>query len=71
MFLVYGVESWYSKGIGDASFQFDVDDTKFRFSFLSKLNGVVAWKSSKQDTSTDSTIEVEYIAASEATKKAI
>ena len=33
--------------------------------------GAINWKSSKQDTTTDSTIELEYIAASEAAKEAV
>ncbi|KAL0392848.1 UNVERIFIED_CONTAM: Retrovirus-related Pol polyprotein from transposon TNT 1-94 [Sesamum radiatum] len=40
--------------------------------FVFKLNGgVVAWKSSKQATKTDSTTKAEYIAAAEATKEVV
>ena len=33
--------------------------------------GAVSWKSYKQDMTTDSTIELEYIAASEVAKEAV
>ncbi|KAL0294115.1 UNVERIFIED_CONTAM: Secreted RxLR effector protein [Sesamum radiatum] len=60
------------ESFSDASFQSDDDDAKSQSGFVFKLNGgVVAWKSSKQDTTADSTIEAEYIAASEAAKEAI
>ncbi|KAL0448477.1 UNVERIFIED_CONTAM: Secreted RxLR effector protein [Sesamum latifolium] len=60
------------EGYSDASFQSDVDDAKSQFGFVFKLNGgVVAWKSSKQDNTTDSTIEAEYIAVLEAAKEAV
>ncbi|KAK4389762.1 hypothetical protein Sango_2313200 [Sesamum angolense] len=40
--------------------------------FVFKLNGgVVAWKSSKQDTRADSTTEAKYIVASKASKEAV
>ncbi|KAL0291707.1 UNVERIFIED_CONTAM: Retrovirus-related Pol polyprotein from transposon TNT 1-94, partial [Sesamum calycinum] len=58
--------------LNDASFQSDDDDAKSQSGFVFKLNGgVVAWKSSKQDTTADSTTEAEYIAASEAAKEAV
>ncbi|KAL0345640.1 UNVERIFIED_CONTAM: Retrovirus-related Pol polyprotein from transposon TNT 1-94 [Sesamum radiatum] len=48
------------------------DDAKSQSGFVSRLNGgVVAWKSSKQDTTTDSTTEAVYIEASEAAKEAV
>ncbi|KAL0287601.1 UNVERIFIED_CONTAM: hypothetical protein Sradi_7120800, partial [Sesamum radiatum] len=57
MFLVYGGAELILEGYGNASFQ-----SQSRFIF--KLNdGVVAWKSSKQDTTTDSTMKAKYIAA--------
>jgi hypothetical protein len=67
-----GEEELVVKGYSNASFQIDVDDSKSQSGFVFYLNGgAVSWKSSKQDTVVDSTTEVEYIAASEAVKKAV
>ncbi|KAL0439430.1 UNVERIFIED_CONTAM: Retrovirus-related Pol polyprotein from transposon RE2 [Sesamum latifolium] len=69
MFLIYGSGELILEGYSDASFQSDDDDAKSQ-SFVFKLNGgVVAWKSSKQDS--HSTMEAEYIAASEAAKETV
>ncbi|KAL0448843.1 UNVERIFIED_CONTAM: Retrovirus-related Pol polyprotein from transposon TNT 1-94 [Sesamum latifolium] len=72
MFLIYGGGELKLEGYSDASFQSDDDDAKSQSGFVFKLNGgVVTWKSSKKDTTADSTTEAEYIAASEAAKKAV
>ncbi|KAL0307499.1 UNVERIFIED_CONTAM: Retrovirus-related Pol polyprotein from transposon TNT 1-94 [Sesamum angustifolium] len=72
VFLVYSDGELILEGFSDASFQSDDDDAKSQSGFVFKLNGgVVAWKSSKQDTTVDSTMEAEYIAASEAAKEAV
>ena len=56
----------------DAGFQFDLDDFRSQSSFVFCLNGgAVSWRSSKQDTMTDSTTEAEYIAASDAVKEVV
>ena len=56
----------------DSSFQFDVDDNKFNSGYVFTHNGgLVCWKSSKQNTTTDSTIEVEYIAIAEVAKQGV
>ncbi|KAL0291145.1 UNVERIFIED_CONTAM: hypothetical protein Scaly_2648600 [Sesamum calycinum] len=71
-FLIYGSGELILGGYSDASFQSNDDDVKSQSSFIFKLNGgVVAWKSSKHGTAMVSTVEVEYIVASEAAKKAI
>ncbi|KAK4406489.1 Retrovirus-related Pol polyprotein from transposon TNT 1-94 [Sesamum angolense] len=68
---IYGGEL-ILEGFSDPSFQSDDDDAKSQSEFVFKLNsGVVAWKSSKQDTTADSTTEAEYIAALEAAKEAV
>ena len=73
MFLVYGGnEELVVTGYTDASFQSDKDDSKSQLGFVFTINsGAVSWKSSKQETVTDSTIEAEYIVASEATKEGV
>ena len=73
MFLVYGGEEALGvKGYTDASFQTDLDDSKSQSGYVFLVNGgAVSWKSSKQETVADSTIEAEYIAASEAAKKGV
>ena len=72
-FLVYGgEEKLVVKGYTDASFQTDRDDTVSQSGFVFCLNGgAVSWKSSKQETVADSTMEAEYIAACEAAKEAV
>ncbi|KAK4397582.1 Secreted RxLR effector protein [Sesamum angolense] len=67
IFLIYGGGELILEGYSDASFQSDNDDAKSQSGFVFKLNGgVVAWKSSKQATITDFTMEAEYIATKEA-----
>ncbi|KAL0391309.1 UNVERIFIED_CONTAM: Retrovirus-related Pol polyprotein from transposon TNT 1-94 [Sesamum latifolium] len=72
MFLIYGGGELILEDYSDASFQSDDDDAKSQSGFVFKLNGgVVAWKTSNQDTTADSTMEAEYIAASEAAKEVV
>ncbi|VFQ83182.1 unnamed protein product [Cuscuta campestris] len=72
-FLVYGGEEELKVvSYTDASFQTDRDDSKSQAGYLFCLNGgAFSWKSFKEDTTIDSTIEAEYIAAAEATKEAV
>ncbi|KAL0433017.1 UNVERIFIED_CONTAM: hypothetical protein Slati_2636000 [Sesamum latifolium] len=56
MFLIYDGGELILEGYSDASFQSDDDDAKSQSALAFKLNGgVVAWNSSKQDTTADST----------------
>ena len=72
MFLIYGVSELKVSEYTDASFQIDKDDYKSQSGFIFLLNGgAVSWKSSKQSMIADSTIEAEYIAASEAAKEGV
>ena len=59
-------------GYTDAGFQSDLDDFRSQSSFVFCLNGgAVSWTSSKKDTVADSTIEAEYITASDVAKEAV
>ena len=72
MFLIYGDGPLQVNGYTDASFQSDKDDCKSQSGYIFTLcGGAVSWKSSKQETTADSTTESEYIAASEAAKEAV
>jgi hypothetical protein len=66
IFLVYrGETELIVRGYTDTNFQTDHDDLRSQSEFVFMLNGdVVSWKSSKQETTADSTTEAEYIAAS-------
>ncbi|KAL2486648.1 Reverse transcriptase Ty1/copia-type domain-containing protein [Abeliophyllum distichum] len=60
MFLVYGRNELRVQVYADASFRSDKDYSKSQSGYIFALNsGVVSWKSSKQETTTDSTTEVE------------
>ncbi|XP_073316648.1 secreted RxLR effector protein 161-like [Primulina huaijiensis] len=72
LFLVYGSGELKLEGYTDSSFQSEVDDSKSTSGFVFNLNGgAVSWKSSKQDTTADSTTEAEYIATSAAAKEGV
>ena len=72
LFLIYGGAELQVRGFTNASFQYDKDDCKSQSGYIFTLNGgAVSWKSSKQVTTADSTIDAEYIAASEAAKEAV
>ena len=73
LLLVYGGdEELIVSGYTDASFMTDPDDFKSQLGYVFILNGgAVDWKSSKQKTVVDSTMEAEYVAASEASKEAV
>jgi hypothetical protein len=73
VFLVYeGEEVLVVNGYTDAIFQTDTDDSQSQSGFVFTINGgAVSWKSSKQETVTDSIEEAEYIVASGAAKEGV
>ena len=74
IFLIYGGQEGelVISGYTDAGFQSNLDDFRSQSGLVFCLNGgVVSWRSSKQDTVADYTIEAEYIASSDVAKEAI
>ena len=59
-------------GYTDSDFQTDVDDRKSTSGMVFTLGGgAVIWRSVKQSAISDSTMETEYIIASEAAKEIV
>src|SRR4051812_1233329 len=73
MFLVYGgEEELVAKCYVDASFDTDTDDSKSQSGYVFIMNGTsVSWRCSKQPVLAASSMEEEYVAASEATQEAV
>ena len=73
MFLVYGgEEELVAKCYVDASFDTDTDDSKSQSGYVFLMNGAaVSWRSSKQPVVAASSMEAEYVAASEAAQEAV
>ena len=60
VFLIYGDGDLNVEGYSDANFHSDRDDSKSQSGYVFTLNGgAVSWKSSKQETTADSTTESE------------
>ncbi|PKI37387.1 hypothetical protein CRG98_042226 [Punica granatum] len=72
MVLVYGGDEPRVYGFTDSDFQSNVDDIKPIFGHIFTCNGgAVSWKSSKEETTIDSTTQAEYIVAFDATNEAV
>ena len=70
--LVYQDESLKPIGYTDSNFQSDIDSKKSTSGYVFTFGGgAISWQSVKQSSIADSTMEAEYIAASEAAKEAV
>ena len=70
--LIYKASDLLLVGYTDSDFQTDRDKRKSISGYIFTLGGgVVIWRSVKQKCIADSTMEAEYVAASEAAKEAI
>ena len=70
--LVYQDESLKPIGYTDSDFQSDIDSRNSTSGYVFTFGGgAISWRSVKQSSIADSTMEAEYIAASEAAKEAV
>ena len=70
--LVYQDESLEPIGYTDSDFQSDIDSRKSTSGYVFTFGGgAISWRSVKQSSIVDSTIEAEYIAPSGATKEVV
>ena len=70
--LVFQDESLVPIGYTDSDFQSDRDSRKSTSGYVFTFGGrAISWRSVKQSSIADSTMEAEYIAASEAAKEVV
>ncbi|XP_052193821.1 secreted RxLR effector protein 161-like [Diospyros lotus] len=70
--LVYRADDLVPVGYTDSDFQADKDERKSTNGYVFTLSGgAISWRSIKQSCIADSTMEAEYVAASEASKEAV
>ena len=70
--LVYYVDDLRPPGYTDSNFQSDKDSRKSTSGLVFTLGGgAIVWRSIKQSCIADSTMEAEYVAASEASKDVV
>ena len=70
--LIYQDESLEPVGYTDSDFQSDINSRKSTLGYVFTFRGgAISWRSVKQSSIADSTMEAEYIAASEAAKEAV
>ncbi|CAA0832574.1 cysteine-rich RLK (RECEPTOR-like protein kinase) 8, partial [Striga hermonthica] len=70
--LIYQSDSLTPLGYTDSDFQADRDKRKSTSGYVFMMGGgAISWRSVKQKCIADSTMEAEYVAASEATKEAV
>lgn len=70
--LVYQAETLVPIGYTDSDFQSDKDSRKSTSGYVYTLGGgAISWRSIKQSCIADSTMEAEYVAASEVAKEAV